>query len=337
MDKKLILAVAGSGKTTKIISSLSLEKQSLIVTYTKNNAENLRLGIINKFGYFPKNISLMTYFAFVHSFCYSPFLKDRYRTTGIYYGRNNNRYARNEKRYITQERRLYSNRIAKFIAENKIIDSVVSRIERYFDDFFIDEIQDFAGHDFDLLSQISIKLECPVLYVGDYFQHTYDTSRDDNVNRNLHSNFPLFKRRFIDMGLEIDEQTLSHSYRCCPEVCEFVSVNLGIDIKSHRSHNASVNYVDDPKIVTEIVKDDSIVKLFYQKHYEYKCYSRNWGDCKGENGYRNICVMLNNSTLKKYKSNNLHDLPERTRNKLYVALTRANESIILVPESMIRN
>ena len=34
MDKKVIFAVAGSGKTKYIVDELSLDKRSLIVTYT---------------------------------------------------------------------------------------------------------------------------------------------------------------------------------------------------------------------------------------------------------------------------------------------------------------
>ncbi len=42
MDKKVIFAVAGSGKTTYIVNTLSDSKKSLIVTYTTANYENLR-------------------------------------------------------------------------------------------------------------------------------------------------------------------------------------------------------------------------------------------------------------------------------------------------------
>ena len=42
MDKKVIFAVAGSGKTTYIVNSLSKEKRTLIVTYTIANCENLK-------------------------------------------------------------------------------------------------------------------------------------------------------------------------------------------------------------------------------------------------------------------------------------------------------
>lgn len=41
MDKRVIFAVAGSGKTTYIVNSLTADKRSLIVTYTNSNFDNL--------------------------------------------------------------------------------------------------------------------------------------------------------------------------------------------------------------------------------------------------------------------------------------------------------
>ena len=56
MDKRIILAVAGSGKTYHIVEKLNDTKKFLIITYTINNTENLRNAIINKFGYVPKTL-----------------------------------------------------------------------------------------------------------------------------------------------------------------------------------------------------------------------------------------------------------------------------------------
>ena len=49
MDKRVIFAVAGSGKTTYIVDSLSRDKRSLIVTYTVGNYNNLCRKISEKF------------------------------------------------------------------------------------------------------------------------------------------------------------------------------------------------------------------------------------------------------------------------------------------------
>jgi DNA helicase-2/ATP-dependent DNA helicase PcrA len=74
MDKKVILAVAGSGKTSLVIESLDLDRRALLITYTENNLRTLRRRIIKKFGSFPDNIKLYSYFTFLYSFCYKPFL-----------------------------------------------------------------------------------------------------------------------------------------------------------------------------------------------------------------------------------------------------------------------
>ena len=46
MDKRVIFAVAGAGKTTYIVNRLSRGKRSLIITYTNANYNNLRKKII---------------------------------------------------------------------------------------------------------------------------------------------------------------------------------------------------------------------------------------------------------------------------------------------------
>ena len=158
MDKRVIFAVAGSGKTTYIVNKLNLKDRALIVTYTNNNVENLRTRIIQKFGYFPRNIKLLSYFSFIHSFCFKPFLVDEYRTKGLYYLPNGNRFAKNEDRYITKGSRLYSNRIAKFLEEKGVLADINERIEKYYQSLYIDEIQDFGGHDFNFLKSLIYRI-----------------------------------------------------------------------------------------------------------------------------------------------------------------------------------
>ena len=66
----------------------------------------------------------------------------------------------------------------------KTIEDIRSRIETYFDEFIIDEIQDIAGRDFHLLEAL-MSTNVNMLFVGDFYQHTFDTSRDGNVNQSL--------------------------------------------------------------------------------------------------------------------------------------------------------
>ena len=188
MDKRVIFAVAGSGKTTFIINSLSLESNSLIVTFTNNNLHSLKTRIIDKFGYLPNNIKIFSYYSFLHSFCYKPFLSNKFNSKGINYTTQPNIYLKQTdiKYYLDKKGRLYSSRISKLLISENILGELNNRLSKYFDDLYIDEVQDFAGNDFNLLKSIA-KANLKILFVGDFYQHTFDTSRDGIVNKNLHN------------------------------------------------------------------------------------------------------------------------------------------------------
>jgi len=153
VDKSVIFAVAGSGKTQKIIDQLNEEKRFLIVTYTETNRDNLRERILGRFRYFPANISLYTYFTFLHAFCYLPFLLNVKRTKGMSFVRPDpkiNFALTDDRRFMTSGRWLYHNRVASLVQETGTVAGIKVRIEKYFDAFLVDEVQDFAGHDFNL-------------------------------------------------------------------------------------------------------------------------------------------------------------------------------------------
>lgn len=337
MDKRVIFAVAGSGKTTYLVNQLNESERFLIVTYTTNNVQNLRLGIIDKFGYFPVNIQLYSFYSFLYGVCYKPFLHDELRTKGINYSPNPNRFVKSNKReyYIDKYDRLYSSRISKLLIETDQCENVAKRISKYFDQMLIDEIQDFGGHDFNLLKHIT-KADVSMKFVGDFFQHTFDTSRDGRTNSNLHNDFTNYSQEFNSMGVTIDNSTLSKSYRCSPSICEFITNKLGISIDSHKHDSAVVEFIEDADRAREIFNDDSIVKLFFREHYNFPCYSKNWGDSKGENIYFNVCVVLNKTTMKHYKEDNMNELKPTTKNKLYVALSRARNNLYLISEEQLK-
>jgi superfamily I DNA/RNA helicase len=338
MDKKIILAVAGSGKTTYLVNQIPKEGRSLIITYTNSNILNLRRNIINTFGEFPNHIRLATYYSFLYSFCIQPFLMQKYKLRGLTYKLNAPMYAKTDenKRYLTKNNRLYHNRAAKFIEIKGSCDDIKKRLEKYYRYFYIDEIQDFAGHDFELLEKIS-ESNINILYVGDFYQHTFDTSRDGNVKQSLHNDYNKYKEKFRGMGFVVDEMTLNKSYRCSQQICNFIKNNLNINIESYKTDISEIKYIDNKMEIKKIMEDDNIIKLFRQKHYSYKCKSRNWGDCKGENQYNNICVVLNPKTLKYYMENKLHKLENGTLNKLYVAISRAHRNVYFISEEEIKD
>ena len=335
MDKRVIFAVAGSGKTTYIVDSLSKNKRSLIVTYTISNYENLARKITEKFdGIWPDSISLMTYFQFLYRFCYKPFLSDCVKARGIIYEQNHDQFARQTERkyYLTSGGYFYSNRLSLFLEKTHVVEEIIVRIEKYFDEFIIDEIQDIAGRDFNFLESL-MPANLNMLFVGDYYQHTFDTSRDGNVNQSLFDDRVAYEKRFTDKGFISDSTALVKSWRCGKRICDYISTNLGISISSHRvDDTGSITFVSDPAEIEAIVSDQAITKLHYRECSKFGYGHRNWGDTKGEDHHVDVCVMLNKNTAKLHRQSKLCDLPPSTRNKLYVAITRAHGNVYLIYE-----
>ena len=337
MDKTVVLAVAGSGKTSYIIDNTSLDKRILLLTYTINNYNSLKERIINKFGYFPDNIDLYTYYPFLYSFCFSPFLGYKIKPKGIYWD-HPPRWTSRKKRssliyYLSKDGRLYHNRIARLLKEAKVLKLINKRLEKYYDVMYVDEVQDFAGHDFNLLKSI-LKADLKAKLVGDFFQHTFDTSRDGNTNKNLHQDYGKYQEEFESIGVTTKKEELDKSWRCSPTVCSFISDEIKIQIDSHKSDDTIVKYISSEVEADRIFQDDSIVKLFYREHYRYNCYSKNWGGCKGENKYQDVCVVLNKTSMKLFTKNELHKLKPVSKNKLYVACSRAHRNLLLVSEEL---
>lgn len=336
MDKRVIFAVAGSGKTTYIIDQLSLDEKSIIITYTINNTETLKNKVVEKFGYLPNNIVIYSYFSFLYSFCYKPLVSYKTRAKGIVYDNNVSRFTSKKKieHYLSKNKWLYSHRLSKLFIEFNVIEGINKRLSKYFDNLFIDEVQDFAANDFNFLKEIS-KANINILFVGDFYQHTFDTSRDGNTGKNLHHDYSKYKAEFQKIGL-VDEESLVKSYRCTPTICDFISDKIDINIESHKQDTSNIEFIDNQLKIDEIIKNDKIVKLFYQTHEKYNCFSENWGKSKGKE-YRDICVVLNATTFKKYENNNLHNLASLTKNKFYVACSRAKNNIYFIEEKKLKD
>jgi DNA helicase-2/ATP-dependent DNA helicase PcrA len=245
------------------------------------------------------------------------------------------RIKRTDRRFfIDGHSRLYSNRIAKLVHDN-VIDDIKARLTKYYDEFLLDEVQDFAGHDFNLLKEIC-KSDMGLLLVGDFYQHTFDTSRDGTTNRNLYNDFTGYQKHFSDIGITVDTNTLSHSYRCSPSVCSFIEENLGINIASHKEEETEVRCLGEEKMLAEIFYDDNVVKLFFKEHHKYPCYSNNWGKSKGLDEYGDVCVALYPKAFKGYSQGDFSSLPASSRNKLYVACTRANKTLYFGYEAKVK-
>lgn len=332
MGKFLTFAVAGSGKTTRIINSLDLNKRNLILTYTLANNETIKNKIIQKFGEIPVNVKITPFTSFLYSSCFRPLFHDYSKEKGLTFHEPERSSSKKTDigYYVNSKRHVYHCRMGlSFSALNQTSD-LFDRLERFYDHIYIDEVQDLASRDFDFILLLG-KANLDIDLVGDFFQHTYNSSRDGNYIGDLFSDVSKYVRLLQNAGYELHSEQLSKSYRCSPTICDFVRNEIGIDIKSHRSDSTELKYITDPKEAKSLREDPSIVKLFYDNHHLHGCYSRNWGECKGEDHYESVCVVLNKNSNKLFLSRKLKDLAQTTKNKLYVAITRAKKNVYLCP------
>lgn len=341
MDTKLILAVAGSGKTRHLIECLSLERRAIILTYTINNTENLRRRVIQKFGFLPKNIRIQTYFSFLYQFCFQPVYQDASGAKGISFSKPPSKDWRKKSEvthyFIPKIPILYANRLAKFFLEFNTdgLSAVKQRLEKYYDDMFVDEFQDFASYDFDFICELA-KTRVKCQFVGDYHQHTFDTSRDGQFKKSLHLSENRFLAEVKKHGIEVDTTTLSKSYRCSPSVASFVRDSLGIEMGSQREDETNIVFVENQAEATNLLRDDTVIKLVYQNSKKMAFFSMNWGASKGLDDFNDVCIILNKKQFEQTQNLKAQEMNQQTLKKFYVACTRAKRDIFFVEHKYVK-
>ena len=249
---KLLLAAAGSGKTTYILENvqkLRLErsnKKIIIVTYTTENQESVRRKLIEKHGFIPDGVMVMGWFSFLLEFFIRPFkgtvipkLYDRhvglaFVANGSGTGKSNNGsfyslYGKGdlERKFLNKTKdAIYSDKLSEFAClccrENE--KDFTRRTTNILKAVFIDEAQDLAGWDYEIikiLCRISLSSGC--ILCGDVRQRTYKTS-----NGQKYKNFDIFqfvtsKMKDEKYNIDIDERSLNLSHRCVEDICNFAS------------------------------------------------------------------------------------------------------------------
>lgn len=337
MDKTVIFAVAGSGKTRSIVEQIEPSRRSLVITYTTNTENDLRRRIANKLSG-TAAVTVETYFSFLNRFCYKPFLQASMRSRGISFSAPSHTSSRmplaNRLRYMHGDR-VYHCRMAKLLTVKGCLTELRERLDRYYDDVYVDEVQDFGGHDFNFLLELA-SARARFRLVGDYYQHTFATSHDGNVNKSLHYDYAAYRQRFAKAGFYIDTTTLGASHRCGPAVCDHITKTLGIEIAPANATSVQVEVVETQTEVDRLHSDPATVKLFLEQHWLYGCHSHNWGACKGLDHYQNVCVVLNPTSWALFSRGELAQAKPMIRNKIYVAFSRARGNLFIAPEKLFK-
>lgn len=340
---KLIVAAAGSGKTTFLINAaLKLANERvLITTFTEANEAEIIQRFVNINKCVPANVTIQTWFSFLLQHGARPY-------QGVLFESNINGLvleggqsvqgvpeSNTRRHFFTNSGKIYSDKLAKFVVrcnENSN-GEVVGRISRIFDSIFIDEVQDLAGYDLEILKQL-FKNPVNVLLVGDPRQGTYSTNNSAKNKKFKKSGIVNF---FDDKTVAIEkvDSLLITNYRCIEPICTF-SNRLFPNFTPAVSGNNSRTGHDGVFLVRS--RDLAIYLSTYQpiqlrdsvrtkiKDSELSVF--NFGKSKGLE-FDRVIIYPTAPIIEWIEDENV-ELAPTSRSKFYVALTRARYSVAIV-------
>ena len=237
-----MIAAAGSGKTTYLINQVlaAPERSILITTYTEENEAEIKRKFVTECGCIPKNVTVMTWFSFLIRHGVKPFQDHvldvdikgmilvsqqsgyRYKFKGrpVYWPK-----TKPEKYYISPDNKLYSDKISQFVLECDAASNgnIIARLKKIFDNIYVDEVQDLAGYDLDLIYEL-FKSDINVLLVGDPRQVTYLTHNSKKYKKYQQGKIANFVSEIVKKAeVIIDTETLNCSHRNSALICKFSS------------------------------------------------------------------------------------------------------------------
>jgi len=358
---RLILSVAGSGKTTYIVKQALEVKnnQVLITTYTEANEKEIRSKFIEINGTIPGNVTIQTWFSFLIQHGAKPFqgtlLEEKIngmvlvnKASGIKYknkagvGIGYSEESDFIKHYFTSCNKLYSDKLSKFVirCDEKSNGAVVNRISRIYGHVFIDEVQDLAGHDLELL-RLLFKSGSQIMLVGDPRQVTYLTHNEKKNSGYKNGNIKQYILDKCSKICDVDETTLVYSHRNNASICK-VSSALYPDYTESFPCTCDTCRSDVPEHTgVYLVRQEDLQAYLLKYKPTVLRYSMavepqwNYGNCKGL-GFERVMIYPTASIIKylkdgilvkqvKGKAKASFDLA-----KFYVAITRARHSVAIV-------
>lgn len=248
MNNKVIIAAAGSGKTTHLIETALLLRNAtiLITTFTDENEKEIRTRFFERNGCIPSNVVIQTWFSFLLQHGVRPYQGYLYDKNIVGLSLVNSQSALRsqetnvERHYLTGDKKIYSDKIAKFACrcDERSNGAVISRLSKIYTHIFIDEVQDLAGYDLEFLDKLFLS-PLEILLVGDPRQRTFSTNSSAKHKQFRRSNIlDYFKSRKMKFNLDIDSQSLNVNHRCVSEICDF-SNKLYPDMIATTSDNTS--------------------------------------------------------------------------------------------------
>ena len=350
LNNIVIMAAAGAGKTHDICKEVienakTTNKKILITTYTNKGIESIEKEYKKQNnGVIDKNVVILSWFQFLLRELVKPYQSSILNKINIInsidfnhqYGYINFNSRGTPKHYMLTNN-ILSNTVSEFAIDSNIKSNnkVIQRLGEIYSHIYIDEIQDLAGEDIEILNLLfnsKIQIQC----VGDVKQSTYTTY-------NAKKNKKITGIHLIDFFKELERKGIitllfnNKTRRFGREICEFSNSicndkNNRIESdKIYKEENQGV-YLLDKKDFENYFKiyKPTILKFDAKTKIDYD--SLNFGQSKGMT-FDRVAIFPN----KKYKEFLQNGTSLDSPCKYYVSATRARYSIVFVVEKLFEN
>lgn len=338
---KIIISAAGSGKTTYIVRDAIARKNSkvAILTYTNNNLAEIRQAFYLECGCIPDNVKLYSWYQFILRECARPYQGAIYREKRIesifFPEKKIIGYAKKcdiARYYFAKESHLIADHASDFVIRCNTESGglVIDRLSALFDHIYIDEVQDLAGYDFDLL-ECFLASKIAITLVGDTRQATYSTNRSAKNSKFKGNNaVGLFQKWEKEERCTIEDR--AWSYRCPQMLCDLADA-LYPAMPKTKSLNEVVTghdgiFLVPSSMVLEYVDEYQPTILRYNR--TETCLGLpafNFGDSKGKT-FGRVLIFPNGPLKQLIRTGDPKVIT--APDKYYVAFTRAKHSLAFV-------
>ncbi len=342
MADTVVVASAGSGKTTHLIAQAAALPQGriLITTYTNENLENIRDCVFERFGHIPGNIEIETWYSTLLKHGVRPY-QNLVSSVGISQAiafvsvPQSIRYVPKtevDRYFFTRAGDVYRDRVSDFIClvDQKTAGLVINRLEGVYSHIFIDELQDMSGPDLDLLERL-FRSKITVLAVADPRQGTYTTNNSAKHKSAAKAGIVTWLEKKEKEGLIAIEHR-AESWRCNQVICDFADA-LYPHLPRTTSRNQSLTGHDGifqipaSQVPAYMATHGPVVLRYSVKTDTLGLPAHNFGLVKGRS-YDRVLIFPTKPMrdyIAKPDPNAVLD-----RAKFYVAVTRARYSVTFV-------
>jgi len=337
---KVIVACAGSRKTSHIVDeALKIaDERVLITTYTNENVDQIRSYITQAKGCIPPNITVMSWYSFLLQEGVRPYqnhVTAAGRIDTINFTAKPSPFtpkANVHAYYLTGSNDIYRDRVAEFVfvCDKCSGGRVVHRLSKVYQHIFIDEVQDLAGYDLELL-KVLFASKISVIAVGDPRQGTFATNNAAKNKQFKKSQILEWILAQVAAGIfKMEEWT--DCYRSNQAICDFADALFpklpkAVSKVTTVTEHDGIFILKEIEVLAYVAQHNPVVLRYNKKTNTMGLSAYNMGAVKGRT-YARVLIFPTKPMKAYLKDKDLSremDLP-----KFYVAVTRARHSVAFV-------